>query len=718
MIRTVRGRLAIRSVLLGSAVAVSSSLVAAAADESAEKSGPIEKVVVTAQKRNEELRVVPQSVTALSEKTLENQQLNNFTDYAPLVPGMQIETTQPGMARIVLRGINAGGVGSTVGVYLDETPYGSSNALSNGSINTPDLDTFDIKRVEVLRGPQGTLYGSSTLGGLLKFVTNAPDASGFEGKAMVGFDAISDGGVGWTAKGMLNVPLADDLAVRVSGFTRTDAGYIDDPLRGLNDINDTQSFGYRASALYTPTEKFSARLTAISQDINADNNSAVDLVLSSATSIAKPYTPLFGDLNQSHSYDQFNDVKYRQYNGTLDYDFGFATLTSVTSFDTFRQESLVEATNIYGTSLGTDTDLDKFVQEVRLTSPASDKFEWLLGFYYTDEDATFAQELTGIGGLFVDSKFKETAGFANATYYFTPRFDLSLGGRYATNDQEATQGGPLAPATHNTSSEDVFTYAVAPRFRLSDETMIYGRVAKGYRPGGPNVIPPAAPPGTPTSYGADNLTNYEAGVKTDLTDRLSVDLSVFFIDWSDIQLLNVVNGYGINDNGGSAESKGFEWTITYVPIDGLNVLFTGAYTDAELTEDTSIFVGGLKGDALPFSAKWQTALSADYSYALPDDVIGTLGVTWAYVGDRLENFDTTFGRLELPSYNTVDLRAGLDFDVWTVQLFAKNVGDERGIQSFQTSYAPLPPPTAFGVGGRSATVITPRTIGMTATVRF
>lgn len=680
--------------------------------------------MVTAQKRSEALRDVPQSVTAIPEKTLERQGVDNFSDFAGLVPGMQLESVQPGSTRIVLRGINAGGVGYTIGAYLDETPYGSSSALANGAITTPDIDTFDIQRIEVLRGPQGTLYGAGTLGGLLKFVTYAPNPAGFESKVLVGAETVESGDVGWTAKGMINVPLGDNIAFRGNAYRRVDAGYIDDPTRGLEDINETDVTGFRGSLLWEASDDISIRLTAVAQDMNSDAANAQDLVLATPFTLAVPYRTLRGDLTQARGINPINDVEYRLYNATADWDFGWAALTSVTSFGTFAQSALADFTLAFAGNLSQRLDQDKFVEEVRLTSPASDTFEWLIGFFYTHETASLHQEIVSgpfaTGFVHLDSEFDEMAGFVNATYHFSPRFDISAGARYSTNDQNSNQFGFLlfTGPIPGSSSEDVFTYAIAPRWRVSDNAMIYARVATGYRPGGPNALPPAAPPGIET-FDSDSLINYEAGIKADVSDRLSLDVSVFFIEWSGIQLLTQVGGFGINGNGGSAESMGLEWTITYVPVDGLTLLFDGAYTDAQLTSDTDPIVGAVAGDPLPFAAKWSTMLSADYEWAAFGDATAFVGLSWRYVGDRHGNFTEGFGGfglMELPSYHTVDLRAGADFGHWSLQLFAKNVADERGFVAFQANLSVLG--GSLGATGISAAVIQPRTIGITATARF
>src|SRR5450432_2304341 len=184
-------------------------------------------IIFTAEKRTEPLKEVPMSVTALSGDSLDDMQARNFADYAAMVPGLSITSSQPGLTRLTLRGQNSGGVGSTVAVYIDESPFGSSTALLNGSINTGDFDTWDMQRIEVLRGPQGTLYGANSEGGLLKFVTNAPELGKFSVAGEAGGETVNYGGNGWNARGMVNLPVGATLAFRLSAFYDDVPGFID-----------------------------------------------------------------------------------------------------------------------------------------------------------------------------------------------------------------------------------------------------------------------------------------------------------------------------------------------------------------------------------------------------------------------------------------------------------------------------------------------------------
>lgn len=685
-----------------------------------------DEIVVTANKREELLRDVPQSVTAITEQTLERTQANNFGDLVGRIPGMSLSGDQPGNQRVTLRGLNTEGVASTIGTYIDETPFGSSTSLVNGGVLAIDLDPSDISRIEVLRGPQGTLYGASSLGGLIKFVTADPGAD-LEFRVRGTAETTEDGDESYGLRGIANIPLGDRAGVRISAWNRSQGGFIDDPTRGASDVNSVDVNGARVKFLLHATDNLTFRLSAMQQEINSDAPSSVDY-------LPDPLTPLNGDLEQERLFSQGNDVTYRIFNGTVDWDLGWATLTSSSSYNELDQDVYLDATVAFGISshLLSVLSQDKFTQEFRLASPASDRFEWLLGAYYSEERGSLFQQvyLGPPPGIFsgldigLDSEYEEHAVFGSATYYFSPQFDISAGVRAASNEQSVNQFGTAAPPNTEDSEDDVVTYSVSPRWRPNDNTMVYARIASGYRPGGPNVL------GTfgtlPTSFGPDTAVNYELGVKTDLfSDMLRLDVAVFRIDWEDIQLLTsdgIVNG---NINGGSAQSQGVEWTATFRPSQGLTVLWAGAYTDAELTANTDPplpapqVTGGLSGDPLPNSPLWTSSVDVDYEWAVFGDARAYVGGTWRYIGERYSGFslgllaDIGDTQVELPAYDVIDLRGGVDFDTWALELFAKNVGDERDPLTFG-GYGSVPPGPING----EASVLRPRTIGVSVSARF
>lgn len=725
------------NLLVGAALAALTFPAASyAADAAPGAQTTVQELIVTADKREENLRDVPQSVTALSGADLDLVKANTFEDYVSSVPGMNLISDQPGSSRLVLRGINAGGVSATIGTYVDETPYGSVTGLANGAVLAPDLDTFDMQRLEVLRGPQGTLYGASSLGGLLKFVTNAPDPTHMSGKLELDGEGTESGPTGGSIKGMFNTPLGDDAAFRISGYDDDQPGYIDDPLRRAKNVNGARYDGVRLGFLYHPTDKFTVRVSAVGQDISSQGTNTEDV---NPTTLA----PLYGDLTQSRTFAAPNHVAYRIYNVTADYDFGVAKLLSATSYATLKQNTDEDASAQYGPLLSgalgqplgagvlQSLGQDKFTQEIRLSSPAQ-KFEWLVGAFYTREQNLLHQNLSainlqnppqvaaGLGGLEVislPSDYSEYAGFANGDYHFTDQFDVSFGGRYSHNDQresQTTSGALVGPATtvSGTSSDNVFTFAIAPKYKLSDDTTLYARISKGYRPGGPNALNPLAPAAVPRTFQSDSLIDYEAGVKSDLAQHtVAVELTAFYIDWSRIQLLADVDNLGVNVNGGTAVSKGVEGSLTYVPTAGLTLSANGAYTQANLTSNTPAILGGKDGDRLPYSSPISGALSADYGRPMAGGVRPFVGASLRFEGRRRSDFNPTTGQISLPSYTAVDLRAGVDWQNYRVEAYVKNVGDERGILS---------------IGGQGATpngalqagLIRPRTIGLSLTASY
>ncbi len=713
-------------------------------------------IVITATKRPQVLLDVPQSVTVVSGGTLESQHASSFQDYLKLVPGLQLDQDRQGEGRLILRGINTGGVASTVSVYVDETPFGSSSGLVNGAVLAGDFDTFDLQRIEVLRGPQGTLYGASSLGGVLRFVTNLPSTSGLEIRGRAGIEDVSDGGVGFNANAVVNVPISSTLAFRASGSYRKDAGFIDSIGTAgsdhAKDINGTKSYGGRASLLFRPSDAVSIRLSAIAQDINADAPSVIE---------ADPILlkPLHG-LSQSQFVPQFSDLRYRVHNATGNFDLGFANLTSATSYLTQKQNERIDFTNalsgLVGLFIGPnnffeaqDTNLKKFTQELRL-SKQTHVVDWLVGAYYTNEDGLIDQNFvavepgtltpidtvpivgTVLGTATLDSKYREIAGFANATIHIVEQFDLDVGGRYSHNKQSAHQvthgllvsgGGADFPVDH--SSESVFTYSVAPKLKLNKNTTFYARFAKGFRPGGPNVLPPnaAAHPEVPAEYHSDSVMSYELGAKAESADhRFSIDAAAFHIDWENIQLFTNVSGFGVNINGSSAESDGVEFTAAVRPLAGLDLSLNGAYTNARLTGPTPEDVGGRVGDELPFTPKFTVAFNGDYHWQLSSNARAHVGGSFRHVSGQTANYDGDFvaahgHQRHVEAYQVVDLFAGVDFGRFDIEAYIKNVGNSRGV----TSVTPLTvfgasPDTGFPIypnGAIGTGILRPRTIGMT-----
>ncbi|WP_208023761.1 TonB-dependent receptor [Duganella aquatilis] len=710
----------------------------------------VQQVVVTAQKRTQTTIDVPQSISVISGDTLEKEQANSFADYVKLIPSLQLVQSTPGAGRLVLRGLDTGGVSSTVAVYMDETAFGSSSGLVNGAVLAGDFDTFDMARVEVLRGPQGALYGASSLGGLVKFVTNTPDTERFQLRARVGAAAVDGGGTAYRSNLVVNTPISDTLAFRVSGSYDKQPGFIDSIGTAgsdhANDINGSRNYGGRASLMYTPSKDLSVRLTAVAQNIKAAAPSTVE---------ADPSTlaMLYGRPTQSQFIPQYRNVNYRVYNATVNWNLGPANLTSSTSYSTqkqdFREDDTVNLSALvqgaFGPAnelyLGQQTNLKKVTQELRLNSTQPGMFDWLAGVYYTDEKGEILQGYTAVAPgtltpltglpllaqLSLNSKYREYAAFANTTVHFTDHVDLDIGGRYSHNQQDARQiaDGALAGGASDDraeSSEHVATWSVAPKYKFDDRTAVYVRAAKGFRPGGPNVLPPNPPAGTPTTYGSDSVLSYEVGFKSLSQDgKLSFDVTAFHVDWKNIQLLAVVNGFGVNTNGVGAKANGVEFSATLRPVRNLRLTANGAYNNAKLDGSTSPLVGGISGDRLPFSPKYSMGLLADYRWTVNDTTPAYAGMSWRHVAEQSASFDNDFrtanGRQrEVPSYNVVDAHAGVELGSWTLEVYGKNLGNSRAITS--TSAVKANGFNMYPNGAISTGLITPRTIGLTLTKEY
>jgi outer membrane receptor protein involved in Fe transport len=696
----------------------------------------LEEIVVTAQKRDERLQDVPVSVSAIDSESLISAHNTGIGDYFAQVPGLAVNAQTSGRLNLSIRGITTGGTSTpTVGITIDDVPIGSSTGYTYAAALAADIDPAALERVEVLRGPQGTLYGASSLGGLLRYVTRKPRFDEFSGRIQLDGASVEDGENGFTLRGHANIPLVDEkFAMTVSAFARQDPGFVDNIQTGQDDVNSSDALGGRLDTLWQLTDNASLRVSALYQDSEGDGSSDIEADVN--------LDPIDG---LSHTRNAGTGVYSRtltQFDATLEIDFDWGALSSITGYGTSEFRDTIDDTAflgflteiVYGPGFATTTflpsDTDKFTQEFRLASTAGEKLEWLVGVFYTDEDsdvqynvyatdpATGDIEEIVLGDAF-PSSFKEYALFGTATWRFTENFHLQVGGRYSENEQEfdETITGPLFDPPYLVSADsddDAFTWLVSPSFRISEDMMLYARVATGYRAGGPN---PGAGFGFPSAFGPDETTSYEGGLKGLFLDgALSLDFSVYYIDWKDIQLQqrDPDTGFVYYSNAGKARSQGLELTLAAAPTERLNIAATIAYTDAELSDPTSGGIVADAGDPLPFSADLTATLSADQEFTITDNVDGFIGGTFAYVGSRYEAFPSEAGlpRIEMPSYTALDLRAGVRFSDWTVSLFARNVTDEFGILGAE------PETGDASTGVYLLNIIRPRSFGLSVSKEF
>jgi len=546
------------------------------------------------------------------------------------------------------------------------------------------------------------------------------------------------------------------------------AGFIDNPLLGISNANRGERWGGRVSILFTPTERMSFRATGVRQVQEFDDNGTLELV-GAASSLNNPPANQFDVANngrpaQSSFLGNPSRNVYEYVNLIADFDLGFGDFVSSTSLGRLSTEfrgdisfgllapgltiSDALSLGVYGERVAASqvqtNASDRVNQELRLSSkPDSQLFgiraDWQAGFFYAREEIQFDQSFDVIsvetgnlltaplpgGGTEAPAEYEEYSGFANTTIYFSDDLDLHLGGRYTDNTQRSqifslfgfvNPGGDTVSVPIE-SSETEFTYSTALRWRFNPDSLLYGRIATGFRPGGPNFAVSTLPPNVPATYEADTTTNYEIGLRTALFDRsVTIDVAAFYIDWNDIQVATTFNADGINTtviaNGGAARSQGLEWNFGWSPAVGLRLSAVGAYTDATLTEDAPA-LGGNAGDRLPFVPKWSNTVNLDYDTEVKPGVTGFAGLSWVYVGERFTSFSSTPafpGYFELPSYNMVHMQAGLTFDHFDVSLYVRNIGNSQA----PTGYVPQ---GGFG-GTGTGNIVQPRTIGLRAGVRF
>lgn len=694
------------------------------------------EIVVTAQKRAERLIDTPQSITALSSDDISRIAARQFVDFANTVPGLQYTSQGAGTSQISMRGVTSGAdVSSTVGIYVDEVPYGSSSAFANGPRRALDVGLFDIDRVEVLRGPQGTLYGASSMGGVLKYVMAKPSLTEFEAKAQAGISTTAHGATSYDASAVVNAPLAaDKAAVRASGYYSRDGGYFDNAMTGEKNVDRGKVYGGRIDALFTPVEDLSIRLTGFAQNIRREGGSYANIGLDGV--------PVAGYLDQVHPLDEPFRSNFRLGSATIDYDFGGASLTSVTSYQENKTYASTDGSAVYAPYLQILANIPaeavainelartrKFAQEIRLASPTGRTFEWLIGGFCTREKSLLQQVADTYGaGLVplpevnavtaeIDSTYEEYAAFGNLTWHLTDAFDVSGGIRYAHNRQKFTQNASgifVVSAPGSSSSESVVTYLANARYRFSRNVTAYARFATGYRPGGPNfrVIDPTTGEPSPATFDSDSLDSYELGIKAETADHsFGLDLSGYYIDWKDIQLLSPVAGVSNFTNGPGAHIKGAELALTARPGPGFVAAANFAYNDGYLTQDVPL-LGARKGERLPNTPHFTAALNADY--VLPDsDLKPGLGATLRFASESTASFDASpaLRQYDVPDYVTLDLRASMALGPVDAQIYVRNLFDTRGQLAAQTVLSQLGGPA-------QVLILRPRTVGLQLSAHF
>ncbi|HEY4114233.1 MAG TPA: TonB-dependent receptor [Rhizomicrobium sp.] len=748
-------RALLRGALLGSISIVAATLPAVAQSTSG---GGIETVTVTAEKRSQNIQDVPAQVTALTGGELANMHAVSLQDLEGYIPGLNIQPLgSAGLEFVTIDGIPPTASTTAARVYIDETPMGSSSGFVAANVITPDVMPYDIERVEVLGGPQGTLYGANAMSGVIKYVLTQPDPTKFSAEVGADVFGIQDGGgAGEQTRAMVNIPFDDTLAARGTFYQRFTPGYIDDVVTGDKNNNAVHQIGGRASVLWQPTSQLSIQAQVLDQHLLQNNS---DTVSYDATT-HRPL-PGAGALSNDFYLPEKTDIEILLYDLTGKYDFGWANLTSASSYQIIRTTTIGDLTaslrpiapliglpSTVFANFPENPKVSKFTQELRLTSEQGGPVDWLFGGYFTHEITSQTQSFLAYSSpgmpypppinplelATLDSSYIEYAGFANATWHITDALDLAGGARYSYNDQRYRQGlgGYLLGGTETfplgKSHEGVFTWDVNPSYHFDQNDMVYVRIAKGFQPGAPNAIP-FDEPDAPKFYVSSTLVDYEAGLKSIFLDgKALADISAFYIDWTKIQVpvVDLKCNCTTNGNGGGAKSKGVNFNGNYSPFDGLLLGANLAYTDATISDPIPT-LNAPSGARLLYVPKWTWSLTATYTMPLGNSWNFEAGAGFRHGGSSWSGVQGSFQRDYLPppdnkvptafldpAYNQLDLHIGVSDDTWRLQLYARNVTNDlylRG-EGYATVLS-LGTPYEF-----QGTISQPRTIGISVDKSF
>ena len=661
-----------------------SALPAFAQQQAIEAETMLPKVVITANKRVESQRDVAGTVSVLQGSDLEQRGASSQEDALRLTPGVQLTKGETSFNDMTIRGLGTGGCSvcgnllqGTTGVYLQDVPL--TDPI--GKLAVPDIQLFDVERLEVLRGPQGALYGSSSLGGALRYVLAQPNLKAFDASVQGGISTVANGSAGSSLYGMVNAPFSEGAAaIRLVGFDRKDGGYLDNRGTGKKDANEARQRGGRVLAKVQPNKAVAATLTVMTQTSEQDDGFSIvpdPANLEHNTPSASPRTQKF----------DFTNLE-------MTYDLGGHILTSMTGRwnksrdQTWDNTPLFKSfgipfpfTRVYANQVGQASATS---QEFRVANKPGGTLSYLFGFFEqrVDSSSTLKARGEGTPGPFLDSDqasheaAKERAIFFDGEYDLGNGWGAGLGGRfYSTSSNLGGQSGGVAVPSLD-SEESGNTPKASLKYRFGDN-LWYTSAAKGYRFGGRN------PPPTNLPYSSDSVWNYETGLRMVPAKGLLLDVSLFYLDWDKAQF-SYLDTSGtlpttVTGNVGKARSSGIEGSLQYKINSSFDVVAVMAYTDAKTTQDVNGPSGLIaSGSRLPNTPELQTSLQANARFEGPSGSAGKIYVTHSHVGDRVLNID---GSGRVGGYNTVDLGLSLSRDNYTVLVNLANATDDRGVLS-------------------------------------
>lgn len=709
-------------------------------------SAALQEVVVSSTKLQQPARKLAASISIVSDAQLEAVGAQSFEDYLTLVPGVVFNAGPPGLSTAVIRGVsttNALDQGQgTTGYYINGVPLTDPNF----AVAIPDIDTFDVDNVAVMRGPQGTLFGSASLGGAINYQAALPDLSEFHAHVQGTFAGTSDGAPSDSGKVMLNFPLISDrLALRTVYIYRDDGGYIDNIGTGVRNSDRTLVRGGRAELLWRPADGTKVSYLFLRQlEDTADNG------------YQEP--ALAGPLEKKTLIPEPLDFKTTLNSLRVDQELGLGVLTVMGTYHQKSEYADTDLTAVVGGLFGNQLSPisgQQYAQsngttfEMRLTSPSDQRFTYVVGAMRDLTRESFL-DLTGAPGaeqyattvfdplfgagfgtqavpnnIFITStlgaKGDERALFGEGTFHFNQQWALTLGGRlFDTQITGDTSTAGLLEYLLTSPSVLNFAYSSRERSRgftpkasltwtITPDMMVYALASKGFRFGGPNLNPPDPKDPFPPTYSPDSLWNYELGTRTDWLDRrLQLDVTAFYIDWSNIQVrLSTADGLAYATNFGRATNYGLENSLLWHATSALTLQASATYLSATLKQAVMFGETAVPASSvLPGASKWNVSGTAEYrmnrlplhpAIVLSDRFIATAPGDFGQVAPT-----TQFG------YNLLDVRVNAYLEDVQATLFLNNATDKRGV-----TYA------SYNLGSPlEQDIVRPRTVGLTLDYQY
>jgi iron complex outermembrane receptor protein len=687
-----------QALLAASALVAAVTLPALALAQQSGNNNTVDELIVTATKRDATILDVPFSINAQTEADIQKTGAVTLEDLSRNVAGLTIQNLGPGQSQVAVRGVSAGqvvrdqpGVKEQVGVYLDES-------VISLSLFTPDVDLFDLNRVETLRGPQGTLFGSGSVGGTIRYITNQPKLETYSGTVEANLNVLDGGDVGGYVKGVVNLPLSDKAALRIVGYDTEYAGFVDALGEGgtrKKNVNDGSRRGGRVALLVKPTENISITPRLVYQEIKAggfNRQEAFSLFANPFTTTRPKIT--MGEREQYLLLDESFGDKTFLGDLTASFGFGGVELTSVTSYIDRKIDVNRDASALSGSvsvdlgfptaavtlpsKLVDTTDLEQFTQEVRLSSDNDSAFQWLVGAFYSKVDRVYNQRLPTPGydaytdatlgagtsaavanGFPANSPYnaslpydiKQKAVFGEASYEMD-KWTVTAGGRYYDFSEERrfTSGGLFANGDDqiDKTSSDGFTPRLLVSYKANSDLTFNAQASKGFRLGGVNDplnLPLCSPQdedifGGYQSYEDETLWNYETGIKTRF-GNVSFNGAAFYTDIKNLQTTLDAGSCSsrVVFNVPKAHTMGIEGELTARLMDGLDLGISGSVLQAEfdstVKDGSGAIIGGIReGNRLPSVPNFQISINATYTRPVTDTTDGYVTVSFQHVGSR------------------------------------------------------------------------------------